>query len=102
MTESGEVAELLRELAPQVLGVLLRRHGSFDICEDAAQEAMLAAAIQWPAEGVPGNPKGWLITVASRRRIELWRNEAARRRREQTAASLATPDPEPIRTSTTR
>jgi len=87
--------DLLRELAPQVLGALVRRYGGFDTCEDAVQEALLAAAVQWPTEGVPGNPKGWLITVASRRRTELWRNDSARRRREETAAALAPPDPEP-------
>jgi predicted RNA polymerase sigma factor len=80
------VERLLRELAPQVLAVLVRRHGDFDTCEDAVQEALLAAAVQWPADGVPANPLGWLVTVGSRRWIELWRNEAVRRRREQTAA----------------
>ncbi len=95
MITASAVEDLLRELAPQVLGVLVRRYGGFDSCEDAVQEALLSAAIQWPAEGVPGNPKGWLITVASRRRIELWRSEAARRRREETAAALAPPDSEP-------
>jgi RNA polymerase sigma factor (sigma-70 family) len=77
------VESLLRELAPQVLGVLVRRHGRFDICEDAVQEALLAAATQWPADGLPANPAGWLITTASRRLAETWRNEAARQRREQ-------------------
>jgi RNA polymerase sigma factor (sigma-70 family) len=91
-----QVEDLLRELAPQVLGALLRRYGDFETCEDAVQEALLAAAVQWPTEGVPGNPKGWLITVASRRRIELWRSDSARRRRQETAAALAPPDPEPI------
>jgi RNA polymerase sigma factor (sigma-70 family) len=88
-----DVEELLRELAPQVLGALVRHYGGFDTCEDAVQEALLAAALQWPAEGVPSNPKGWLITVASRRRIELWRSESARQRREETAAMLAMPVP---------
>ena len=60
------------------------------------QEALLAAVPQWPADGVPANPTGWLITIASRRRIEMWRSEAARRRREQTAAALAPPDPSPV------
>ncbi len=87
---------LLRELAPQVTGILVHRFGEFSTCEDAVQEALLAAAVQWPADGVPDNPKGWLITVASRRRTELWRSESARRRREQTAAALAPPDPEPV------
>jgi predicted RNA polymerase sigma factor len=76
------VEPLLRELAPQVLGVLVRRHGRFDICEDAVQEALLAAATRWPADGLPANPAGWLITTASRRLVETWRNEAARQRRE--------------------
>ena len=70
MTSTPRIEVLLRELAPQVLGVLVRRHGQFDVCEDAVQEALLAAAQQWPAEGVPDNPKGWLITAASRRWIE--------------------------------
>jgi len=59
------------------------------------QEALLAAALQWPAEGVPGNPRGWLITVAFRRRTEMWRNESARRRREEIAASAVAPEVEP-------
>jgi RNA polymerase sigma factor (sigma-70 family) len=88
--------DLLRELAPQVLGTLVRRYGGFDTCEDAVQEALLAAAVQWPTDGVPDNPKGWLITVASRRRVELVRQDSARRRREETAAAMAAPDPEPV------
>jgi RNA polymerase sigma factor (sigma-70 family) len=91
-----EIEDLLRELAPQVLGALVRRHRDFDTCEDAVQEALLAAALQWPADGTPANPRGWLVTVASRRWIELWREAAARRRRERTAAALAPPNPEPV------
>jgi RNA polymerase sigma factor (sigma-70 family) len=82
---------LLRELAPQVLGALMRRYGDFASCEDAVQEALLAAAVQWPIDGVPTNPRPWLIRIASRRRIELWRNESARRRREETIATLEPP-----------
>jgi RNA polymerase sigma factor (sigma-70 family) len=95
--ESGppQVEDLLRELAPQVLGSLVRRFGGFDACEDAVQEALLAAALQWPEEGLPDNPKGWLITVATRRRTELWRSDTARRRREETAAALEPPAPGP-------
>jgi RNA polymerase sigma factor (sigma-70 family) len=78
-----EVEGLLRELAPQVLAALVRRHGQFDACEDAVQEALLAAATQWPAEGVPDNPRAWLVTVGSRRLADLWRSESARRRREE-------------------
>lgn len=88
-----QVDDLVRELAPQVLGALVRRYGGLATCEDAAQEALLAAAVQWPAEGVPRDPLGWLITVGSRRRTELWRNESARRRREEVAAALEPPDP---------
>jgi RNA polymerase sigma factor (sigma-70 family) len=82
--------DLLRELAPQVLGALMRRYGRLDECEDAVQEALLAAATQWPADGVPGNPHGWLVTVAVRRLTDRVRSDAARRRREDTLA-LATP-----------
>jgi predicted RNA polymerase sigma factor len=79
-----------------VLAALVRRYGGFGTCEDAVQEALLAAAVQWPGEGLPANPKGWLITTASRRRIELWRNDSARRRREETVAAQVPLDPEPI------
>jgi RNA polymerase sigma factor (sigma-70 family) len=85
------VGELLRELAPQVLGTLVRRYGDFGTCEDAVQEALLAAALRWPVEGVPASPGGWLTTVAARRWIERWREETARRRRERAAAALAPP-----------
>ncbi|GAA3042856.1 sigma factor-like helix-turn-helix DNA-binding protein [Pseudonocardia yunnanensis] len=82
----------LRRLAPQVLGALVRRYGHFDTAEDATQEALLAAAVQWPQEGVPQNPRGWLITVASRRLTDLLRSEQARRRREDTVARWTLPD----------
>ena len=62
-----EVEDLLRALAPQVLAALVRRYGHFDACEDAVQEALLAAATQWPHEGIPDNPRAWLITVAAPR-----------------------------------
>ena len=79
---ADSVEGLLRQLAPEVLGVLLRRHSQFDACEDAVQEALLAAALQWPSEGVPEHPRAWLITVASRRLTDAWRAEHARRDRE--------------------
>ncbi|MFC0543038.1 RNA polymerase sigma factor [Kutzneria chonburiensis] len=91
MKVTSEVEDLLRTLAPQVLGVLVRRNGGFDTCEDAVQEALLAAAQQWVKDGVPSNPTGWLITVAQRRLTEVWRSEAARRRREE-AVFTAEPD----------
>ena len=92
MTPPRDVEHLLRELAPQVLGTLVRRHGRFDACEDAVQEALLTAAVRWPAEGAPENPRGWLLSVASRRLIDELRREQARRRREETAARLDPPE----------
>lgn len=94
MTAAAQLEDLLRTLAPQVLGVLARRHGQFDACEDAVQEALLEAALQWPLAGVPGNPKGWLLTVASRRLVDEWRSESARRAREERAVALEPAPPE--------
>ena len=87
MADSHRVEDLLRELAPQVLGAVVRRYGHFDLAEDAVQEAMLAASLQWPTQGVPDSPRGWLVRVASRRLTDLLRGEQARRRREDTAAA---------------
>jgi RNA polymerase sigma factor (sigma-70 family) len=87
----ARVEDLLRQLAPRVLGALVRRYGRFDTCEDAVQEALLAAAVQWPQEGVPDNPHGWLTTVAARRLTDQWRSDSARRTREETAATLEPP-----------
>jgi RNA polymerase sigma factor (sigma-70 family) len=81
-TADATAEDLLRRLAPQVLGALVRRYGNFDTCEDAVQDALLAAAQQWPRDGVPAQPKAWLITVASRRVTDALRSDAARRRRE--------------------
>jgi RNA polymerase sigma factor (sigma-70 family) len=87
-----EVEDLLRELAPQVLGVLTRRYGDFDAAEDAVQEALLAAAVHWPAEGVPDRPRGWLIQTATRRLIDQRRSERSRIAREDRAL-LTQPPP---------
>src|SRR5215468_6313828 len=84
--------DLLRRLAPQVLGALVRRYGHFDSAEDAVQEALLAAAVQWPRDGVPADPRGWLITVASRRLTDLLRSEQARQRREDAVARRVLPE----------
>jgi len=94
--------DLLRELAPQALGVLVRRCGDFASAEDAVQEALLSAAITWPADGRPDNPLGWLVRVASRRLADQYHRDDARRRREELAASwsLARPDPAPERDDT--
>ncbi|MGC4092832.1 MAG: sigma-70 family RNA polymerase sigma factor [Polyangiaceae bacterium] len=79
--------QLLRELSPQVLSAVARRYGDFAAAEDAVQEALLVAAHKWPEEGVPDNPRGWLIQVAARRITDQLRSEIARRRRESTLAS---------------
>ncbi|GAA3231705.1 RNA polymerase sigma factor [Actinocorallia longicatena] len=84
---------LLKELAPRVTAVLARRFGDFAVCEDAVQEALLDASEQWPERGVPDRPMGWLVTVATRRRVELLRSDTARRRRELAVAALAPDGP---------
>jgi len=93
----GAIEGLLRELAPQVLGAVVRRYGNFASAEDAVQEALLAAATQWPVDGEPDNPRSWLIRVASRRMVDQFRRDDARRTREDLAASwswsLTRPDP---------
>jgi RNA polymerase sigma factor (sigma-70 family) len=86
--------DLLRELAPQVLGVLARRYGDFDTAEDAVQEALLAAATHWPSEGIPERPRGWLIQTATRRYIDQRRSEQSRRARESLAGLQEPPPPE--------
>jgi RNA polymerase sigma factor (sigma-70 family) len=83
---------LLRELAPQVLGVLVRRFGDFDAAEDAVQEALLSATVHWPRAGTPNNPRGWLIQTGTRKLLDQIRSEQARRRRENLAALREPPD----------
>ena len=92
MSTGAGIEDLLREQAPQVLGVLVRRFGDFDSAEDAVQEALIAAARHWPAEGVPANPRGWLIQTAVRKMTDQLRSEQARRRREDAAAMAGPPD----------
>ncbi|MEV0523565.1 sigma-70 family RNA polymerase sigma factor [Streptomyces sp. NPDC050439] len=92
MNSTAAVEDLLRLHAPQVLGALMRRYGHFGEAEDAVQEALLAAARQWPEQGVPENPRGWLIRVASRRLMDQLRSDEARRRREEEAAQLSPRD----------
>jgi RNA polymerase sigma factor (sigma-70 family) len=87
--------DLLRELTEQVLSALVRRYGQFEGCEDAVQEAVLAATVQWSAEGVPDNPRGWLMTVASRRLIDQVRSDYARRERESATATEVVPEDVP-------
>src|SRR5215510_8053901 len=87
MIGPDRIEDLLREWAPQVLAALVRRHGQFGACEDAVQEALLAATLRWPGEGIPERPRSWLLTVASRTLIDAWRADSARRRRETAAAT---------------
>ena len=91
MTEQPAIEDLLRELAPQVLGLVMRRFGGLDAAEDAVQEALIAAAGHWPADGVPDNPRGWLLQVAGRRMTDQIRSERSRRRRELIAAVTEPP-----------
>ncbi|MQA98413.1 MAG: sigma-70 family RNA polymerase sigma factor [Streptosporangiales bacterium] len=89
---TGDVEGLLRELAPQALGAVVRRYGHFEAAEDAVQEAMIAATEQWPGGGLPDDPKAWLIRVTERRLIDALRAERAQRRREDTVASWRLPE----------
>jgi len=88
----ADVGGLLRQLAPQVLGAVVRRYGHFDTAEDAVQEALIAAAMRWPGDGIPENPRAWLVTVAARRLTDLLRSEQARQRRENAVARRMLPD----------
>jgi predicted RNA polymerase sigma factor len=105
LTSGEPVGHVLRTLAPQVLGVLVRRHGDFARCEDAVQEALIDAADTWSRDGVPEYPLGWLTTVAARRYVDQVRSDAARERREQAVFDAvprdellaAPPDAEPVR-----
>ncbi len=95
MTAATDDWQQVRRLAPEVLGTLVRRYGHFDECEDAVQEALVAAAVQWPVEGRPASPKAWLLTVAARRLANRLRSDGARRRREQTEGALLPTAPPP-------
>jgi RNA polymerase sigma factor (sigma-70 family) len=86
-TDDGPVEEALRRLAPTVLALLVRRYGQFEACEDAAQEALLSAAVQWREQGMPDDALAWLVTVGTRRFADIVRSETARREREATVAA---------------
>jgi RNA polymerase sigma factor (sigma-70 family) len=88
------IEDLLRELTPRVLGTVVRRFRDFAAAEDAVQEASLAAAIEWPREGRPENPRAWLTQVAFRRMADSIRSDSARRRRETEVALEAVHTPE--------
>jgi RNA polymerase sigma factor (sigma-70 family) len=89
-------ADLLRDLAPRALGAVVRRYGHFADAEDAVQEALLAAAATWPADGTPDHPLAWLIRVASRKMADQYRRDEARRRREDLAAAWSLIPHEPV------
>ena len=91
---SDAIAQQLRDLTPQVLGIVTRRFGDFDAAEDAVQEALLAAAVQWPSTGTPDRPRAWLVHVATRRMTDRFRSDHARRSREE-LATVQRPPPEP-------
>jgi RNA polymerase sigma factor (sigma-70 family) len=93
VTGTPRVQELLRKLAPQVVAAVARRYGDLADAEDSVQEALLAAATQWPADGMPDDPRAWLTTVAARRMTDRLRRDGARRRREVAAATLEPADP---------
>ncbi len=88
-----DIENLRRDLAPQVLGSTIRRFKDFAAAEDAVQEALTAASVQWPKDGIPENPRGWLMQVATRRMTDYFRSETARREREVLAAHTSAPDP---------
>ena len=96
MTGRPATGDLLRDLAPRALGAVVRRYGHFADAEDAVQEALLAAATTWPADGTPDNPLAWLIRVASRKMADQYRRDEARRRREDLAASWSLISREPV------
>jgi RNA polymerase sigma factor (sigma-70 family) len=96
VTDRPATADLLRDLAPRALGAVVRRYGHFADAEDAVQEALLAAATTWPADGTPDNPLAWLIRVASRKMTDQYRQDEARRRREDLAASWSLIPREPV------
>ncbi|HKD98084.1 MAG TPA: sigma-70 family RNA polymerase sigma factor [Micromonosporaceae bacterium] len=98
MTGQTGLGDLLRPLAPQVLGVLARRFGDFDAAEDAVQEALLTAAIRWPVDGIPDNPRAWLVQAATRKLIDEGRRDQARRRREVLATRREPPPADPEQT----
>jgi len=95
VTHQQPATDLLRDLAPRALGAVVRRYGHFADAEDAVQEAMLAAATTWPADGTPDSPLAWLIRVASRKMADQYRSDEARRRREELAASWSLVPAEP-------
>ncbi|RKR86717.1 RNA polymerase sigma factor (sigma-70 family) [Micromonospora pisi] len=92
MNGGSAIEDLLRRLTPQVLAALVRHHGNFETAEDAVQEALLAAATQWPERGVPDSPAGWLIRVGSRRMTDQLRSEQAGRQREERIYARTPPD----------
>src|SRR5690606_31776952 len=84
--ETRRIEDVLRNETPHVLGALVRRFGRFELAEDAVQEALTVASRRWTDDGLPEEPRSWLIRVGYRRMIDLIRSEQASRRREEDAA----------------
>jgi RNA polymerase sigma factor (sigma-70 family) len=89
------VARLVRDERARVLATLVRVTGSVDLAEDAAQDAVVRALETWPRDGVPDNPRAWLLVTAKRRAIDLIRREARRAGKETEAMTFLDPAPEP-------
>jgi RNA polymerase sigma factor (sigma-70 family) len=95
MRAGDAVARLVREEGTRVLATLVRVTGSVDLAEDAAQDAVVRALETWPRDGVPDNPRAWLLVTAKRRAIDLIRREARRSGKEAEALRFTDPVPEP-------
>jgi hypothetical protein len=102
VSTGADIEDLLRRLAPRVLAALVRYYGNFELAEDAVQEALLAAALQWPARGVPDSPEGWLVTVASRRMTDQLRSEKVEMERSTIDGAAVSPNPRPRSISSLR
>ncbi|MGO4599429.1 RNA polymerase sigma factor [Terrabacter sp. 2RAF25] len=96
MSTAPTLDGLLRALAPQVVGIVSRRFGDFDSAEDAVQEALLTASQRWPVDGLPDEPRAWLVRAASRRLVDLWRSDGSRREREARVVAWDVPASDPV------
>ncbi|MEU5258385.1 DUF6596 domain-containing protein [Amycolatopsis sp. NPDC021455] len=97
MTGAGDaVARLVRDEGTRVLATLVRVTGSVDLAEDAVQDAVVRALETWPRDGVPGNPRGWLLVAARRRAVDVVRREAKRLGKEAVAMPAVDPSPDPV------
>ncbi|MBP2706264.1 sigma-70 family RNA polymerase sigma factor [Microbispora sp. RL4-1S] len=96
MTTGDAVARLVREEGPRVLATLIRVTGNIELAEDVMQDAVVRALETWPRDGVPGNPRGWLLVTARHRAIDLVRRRARGTAKEAEAMAMTDPPPEPV------